>query len=268
MRTLAKRYRAPIQIAFFGLCLALFVVPLSAFGDAVKINPVIPGGQPTDDPAGIVSNFYRFALMIGGVLAFGAIVWGGIKYTVAAGNPSAQSEGKEWIRGALWGLLLLGGATLILMTINPAILTGALPDLEDISIGPVALGGLEGGIASGQLTSQGIGIKEGVSLQGIRQETVDEVIRLQGECGSDCKITITSATDSHAGGSPHALGYKVDLRPEDNLNTFIERNYRFIGNRSTDRAPQYQSPSGVIYAREDEHKEGDHWDVLVRGGGG
>ena len=57
--------------------------------------------------------------MISGVLAFGAIVYGGIKYTLAAGNPSGQSEGKEWVKGALTGLLLLVGAYAILNIINP-----------------------------------------------------------------------------------------------------------------------------------------------------
>ncbi|HUZ92371.1 MAG TPA: hypothetical protein VNG29_00025, partial [Candidatus Paceibacterota bacterium] len=45
--------------------------------------------------------------------------YGGIKYTLAAGNPSKQSDGKEWVKGALYGLLLLVGAYLILNLINP-----------------------------------------------------------------------------------------------------------------------------------------------------
>jgi hypothetical protein len=72
--------------------------------------------------------------MIGGVLAFGAIVYGGVLYAISMGNPSRQSEGKEWIQSALIGLLLLAGATLILKTINPDLVNLNLPTLQTVNI--------------------------------------------------------------------------------------------------------------------------------------
>jgi hypothetical protein len=72
--------------------------------------------------------------MIGGVLAFGAIVYGGVLYAISMGNPSKQSEGKEWVESALIGLLLLAGAYLILYTINPDLVNLNLPTLQGISI--------------------------------------------------------------------------------------------------------------------------------------
>lgn len=103
---------------------------------AVQINVNLPTSPcttppcpaPVAGPIGFVQQFYNFGLMIGGVLAFGAIVYGGIKYTFAAGNPSGQSEGKEWIKSAILGLLLLALATLILKTINPTLATPKLPN--------------------------------------------------------------------------------------------------------------------------------------------
>jgi len=101
---------------------------------AVQINVNLPGTSATavnasgTGPIFFVQQFYNFGLMIGGVLAFGAIVYGGIKYTFAAGNPSGQSDGKEWIKSALLGLLLLAAATLILKTINPSLAIPTLPD--------------------------------------------------------------------------------------------------------------------------------------------
>ncbi len=77
---------------------------------AVTISTAIPGSNlnsTSTAPGAYIANFYQFALLIGGILAFGAIVFGGIKYVASAGNPSAQSDGKEWIWGALIGLLLL-----------------------------------------------------------------------------------------------------------------------------------------------------------------
>src|SRR5437016_229750 len=79
-------------------------------GTGVHINvnlPLPPGVSTQTGPIGFVQQFYYFGLMIGGLLAFGAIVYGGIKYVFAAGNPSGQSEGKEWIKNAIYGLLLL-----------------------------------------------------------------------------------------------------------------------------------------------------------------
>jgi hypothetical protein len=85
-------------------------------------------------PGQFVKSFYDFALMIGGVLAFGAIVYGGVLYAASMGNPSRQSEGKEWIKSALLGLLLLAGAYLVLYTINPDLVNLSLPTLTAINI--------------------------------------------------------------------------------------------------------------------------------------
>ena len=93
------------------------------------------GAEP-QTPGTIVQDVYNFALMIGGLLAFGAIVFGAIKYTLAAGNPSGQHEGREWITQALLGLLLLVGATLVLNTINPELITLKLPDLVRLEYKP------------------------------------------------------------------------------------------------------------------------------------
>lgn len=101
---------------------------------AVTINPNIPGVSATDtNPCSTVFGFYTFALMIGGILAFAAITYGGVKYTLAAGNPSGQSEGKEWVKGAIYGLLLLVGAYLILNLINPSLTQCNLPTLGQVS---------------------------------------------------------------------------------------------------------------------------------------
>lgn len=119
----------------------LYTTALAEKIDAKPINPNIPGQESAETPSGIVANFYTFALMVSGLLAFGAIVYGAIKYTVSAGNPSQQSDAKQWITDALWGLLLLVSATLILRTINPDIPKLGLPRLEAIQgTGPLFTG--------------------------------------------------------------------------------------------------------------------------------
>lgn len=103
---------------------------------AVTISMNIPGTSPnaTSTPGAWVANFYQFALMIGGVLAFGIIVYGGVKYMASAGNPSGQGDAKEWIQAALLGLLLLVGAYFILNVVNPQLLNLGLPSIPSVNI--------------------------------------------------------------------------------------------------------------------------------------
>ena len=108
---------------FFISSFGLFLLPLSVFAQAkISISNTIPGMSviTSSTPPGVyVGGFYNFALGIGGLLALGAIVYGGVLYATSMGNPSKQSEGRAWIWSALTGLLLLAGAYLILYTINP-----------------------------------------------------------------------------------------------------------------------------------------------------
>ncbi|MEK9180298.1 MAG: hypothetical protein AAB897_02705, partial [Patescibacteria group bacterium] len=113
-----------------------FLFSIFFFLPLVASAQVISG----DTPGQFVQSFYNFTLLAAGALAFGAIVYGGILYTFAAGNPSKQSEGKDWVKSALLGLLLLAGAGLILRTINPALVN--LEALQGLpGIGPPGGGG-------------------------------------------------------------------------------------------------------------------------------
>jgi hypothetical protein len=114
-----------------------------AFAASFSVSPNLPGvnNVSTSGPAGWVSSFYTFALIIGGILAFGAVVYGGILYAISAGNSSKQSEGRSWIWSALIGLLLLAGAYIILKTINPNLINlqnpgvSTLPQLSTAQFG-------------------------------------------------------------------------------------------------------------------------------------
>jgi TRAP-type C4-dicarboxylate transport system permease small subunit len=122
-------------VLYIVLVAGLFFLPLA---HGVTISTSIPGNNANSTssaPGAFIANFYQFALMIGGILAFGAIVFGGVKYTASAGNPSAQSDAKEWIWGALTGLLLLAGAYLVLYTINPQLVNLNLPTLSQVPAG-------------------------------------------------------------------------------------------------------------------------------------
>lgn len=118
------------KIIYFLAAVALSL-PFSAT-HAVTISMAFPGtnANTTSSPPGyFVANFYLFALAIGGLLAFGVIVYGGIKYMASAGNSSGQGEAKEWIEAALLGLLLLVGAYFVLNVVNPQLTNLTLPTI-------------------------------------------------------------------------------------------------------------------------------------------
>ncbi len=121
-------------LGILALCGPIFV--LAQTKAAISINPNIPGLQNVSNtgPCGWVANFYTFALIIGGILAFGAVVFGGVKYATSAGNASAQTEGRAWIWSALTGIFLLAAAYLILYTINPDLTVCSLPQLSTLAI--------------------------------------------------------------------------------------------------------------------------------------
>ena len=112
----------------------------AAHAALMTINTNLPGTASSTTVSGAITNFYSFALVAAGILAFGAIVWAGIKYATGRGNPAAESEGKSWITNALLGLLLLAGAWIILFTINPQIVN--LPQGFDLpTLNGAAFGG-------------------------------------------------------------------------------------------------------------------------------
>ena len=101
-------------------------------------NPQVTGGAGF---IGWIQNFYQFSLIAGVFLAVGVIVWAGLRYALAAGNPSGQSDARDQILQALLGLILLFGAYLILFTINPNLINLSLPTLRSVSVPPVAVSG-------------------------------------------------------------------------------------------------------------------------------
>jgi hypothetical protein len=129
-----KRYAA---ILFGAAATTGFLFTTSLVFAQTKISLSLPGSYlvTTSTPPGyVIANLYQFALLLGGLLAFGAIIYGGMRYISSGGNPSAQSEAKEWIWSAMLGLLLLVSAYLILYTINPNLVQLGLPTLQQISI--------------------------------------------------------------------------------------------------------------------------------------
>ena len=102
-------------LVFSGLCLAQRGLEIT--------YPEIPGlTRPTTVKAILpeyIKYIFGFALIIAGLIAFGAIIYGGVRYLTSAGSPSALGDAKDQIFSAILGLVILFCSYLILTTINP-----------------------------------------------------------------------------------------------------------------------------------------------------
>jgi hypothetical protein len=113
------------------------VVP---FGDYSNLGEVSLEACPTGDAscwripwlAKYIGNMYRYGVVIGAVLATMMIMIGGMMYLSAGLNPQLASRGKEFIIGAVTGLVLLLGSYVLLNTINPN-LTSLKPIMVEIA---------------------------------------------------------------------------------------------------------------------------------------
>ncbi len=119
---------ALLSFVFFGFGFVVHAQSLSPNSPIVDVNFPCPGCERgTTDILTYINNFYRFSLWIGGALALGMIVAGGIMRIISAGSPDKQREASEMITSSIFGLVLLFGSYLILNTINPEITLLKLP---------------------------------------------------------------------------------------------------------------------------------------------
>lgn len=262
----------------FSIFTSYSLLPTSLFAADAALKPTeyqllapIPGyiettkeGKTTAGP--YIEGIFILVIALAGGLAVLKIIFGGIKY-MSTDAFSGKSEARGTIENAIWGLLLAISAWLILYTVNPNLVKFDLKiPVQSIPTATIpSAGGGWGDItftqqeASSAFKLAGVVVAGPINLAGIRQGTVDEVIRLKLTC-SNCNVIVTSATggEHESGACSHANGYKVDLRSQGqgaSLTNYIEKNYQQLPNRN-DGAKIYRSPTGALYAL-----ESNHWDV-------
>ncbi|MDD5547926.1 MAG: hypothetical protein PHN74_03500, partial [Candidatus Pacebacteria bacterium] len=91
----------------------------------------------TSTPAGMVARLYQVGIGIAGFLAFGAIILGALRLILSADNLADQKDAKDQMGQAIYGLLLLLGAYLILKTINPDLVNLKNPNAEPVTVDSV-----------------------------------------------------------------------------------------------------------------------------------
>ena len=111
-----------LAFLFLGLAphvLAQNFVPLAPIPGLTDIQPT-SGGL-----AAFFNNLYKFLIGLAAVLAIIEIIWGGLEISTKD-SVSKQSDGKERITQAIFGLILVLSPVLVFSIINPSILNLSL----------------------------------------------------------------------------------------------------------------------------------------------
>ncbi|MBZ9578154.1 hypothetical protein KJA13_03995 [Patescibacteria group bacterium] len=79
-----------------------------------------------------VKYIFNSAIALSGLLAFIVLLWSGVQYFTSAGKPEIIKSAKSQIKSAFIGLLILFFSYLILITINPQLISFYLPGIPQI----------------------------------------------------------------------------------------------------------------------------------------
>jgi len=120
------------NILFLLVLIGIFSMGFKVF--ALELNwPSSPGGITLDDNSiltELIAYIYEWAMAIGGIATFIALVSAGFQYLTSAGNATKMSDATKQITSAITGLVLLLSTFLILSTINPELTVLDIPDIE------------------------------------------------------------------------------------------------------------------------------------------
>ena len=127
------------KIVLLSIIVMIAFAPLLAA--AQSTNPcTVSAVQGTADKASAlprcINQIYVWSLGVAVLLALLMIVLGGYYYMTAAGNAEQAAKGKEFITGALIGVVILFCAYLLLNEINPDLVNFNLKSLEGLNSGP------------------------------------------------------------------------------------------------------------------------------------
>jgi len=130
-----------VKLIFLFVVFSFFLS--TGFVFALEINyPNVPGATPpqeflpTAPPEQILPLYvkYIFNLIIwtGGIIAFGVLIYAGIRYLISAGKPEVIISAKNQISSAFLGILLLLSSSLILKLLNPQLVVLEIPEPEPV----------------------------------------------------------------------------------------------------------------------------------------
>ncbi|HEY4508701.1 MAG TPA: hypothetical protein VJC13_00235 [Candidatus Paceibacterota bacterium] len=282
------------KIIFFSILVMMLSLSTVtyALNDYTVLAPLPGIGDATGktDLTTYIPAAFKFGIGLAAVMAFVMITFGGIMYATSDAI-TGKSQGREYIEHALWGLILVIGAYVLLYTINPKILSFDLTlQKPNIAKGvPTATTTSPGGVGTPPTAEQiaadaavrarlaginvnhpnpcGSGQTRGcTSLDGLHESAIQGLLTLKSSSGCGCAITITGGTED--GHLSHGVGIAtVDLSKGSGLDAFVAKNK--TGTELTRFGPVYtvHLSSGRIVKFLDESgsepgSTGNHWHVV------
>lgn len=103
--------------------LAVVVLITTHYNIAHALEVDLPGLSSTPTVGEYIAYIFNTVMQLAAVLAALVIAYGGALYLFSLGSKKYTSEGKEWIKAGVFGLILLMCSYLILYTINPNLIS-------------------------------------------------------------------------------------------------------------------------------------------------
>src|SRR3989344_2849863 len=288
-----KTFKIIIPLIITVVLFSVFSTTYAALNDYTVLAPLpgIGNAGGTTNLETYLPAAFNLAIGIGAVLAFIMITWGGITYATSDAI-SGKAQGKEWITNAIWGLLLVISAWIILATINPQILKFNLSlDVPKVKAGqPTVTPGVPmtpeqiaaDAVIRTQLQNAGVSINAGpcaagqrtgcTNLNGLPTNAVSGLINLKIACG--CNLVVTGGTEgghrTHGAGAPI-----VDIRPNPALNSYLRAPNPIDGSTATSPPPPNRTTGAGMGPRAGYTYEtiggnpsgtstGQHWHVVFQ----
>ena len=179
----------PIFLKIFILTLITFLVVFDLAMAGVDPPPLseplvqLDSGNPGNWIGQYVAAIYRYGVGVAAFLAVIMIMIGGLIWLTSAGRSGQVETGKDFVKSALFGLLLAMFSFVMLYAINPRLtvfqpLDIASPDLS----GPEGRAIAGDGLTSGYLCSERIVSKEACDNQYKYSQNVDTAVWLDRSC--------------------------------------------------------------------------------------
>lgn len=251
------------KIAIILVSIAFFLFAFSALAQTYNYTPMekIPGSAIATDFPSYLSAIYRFAIWTIGIAALLMISIGGFMYFTSAGNTSHLGKAKDVIRDAIWGVVAVMVAYLLLYTINPDLISGRIDSLSGLAIDGAALMQAGGGsnsvtIASSTIPASGNAnedfyVRAKVTV-GAEVKSVDSVVISNCPAGFTCvwrpapQNLVSIQHDNPSAGS-YKLNVRVVYTDKDDVSKTVEQEVSFsVGSTSGDTCSIYPNVDNVI----------------------
>ncbi len=85
---------------------------------AADLPAIVPKNSTSTDVESLFSNLVTILSVIAGILAFIYLVYSGILYLTAAGNPDAAKKGQQGLINAVIGIIIIVAAWAILNSVS------------------------------------------------------------------------------------------------------------------------------------------------------